>query len=83
MPEPTLRAVADHGHVPADSIREHYESSAEVLTRLRALGIDLEDALQKLEDDGLTNFDAAWTHLAEQLRTWLGTGSDASIHDRQ
>ena len=77
MPEATLRAVANHGDVPADSIRGNYESAAQVLTRLEALGIDLEEALQQLEDDGLTNFDGAWNHLAEQLTSTLRARPDA------
>jgi transaldolase len=71
MPEATLRAVADHGDVPADSIRDHYEASAQIVARLEALGIDVEQALQKLEDDGLTNFDGAWSQLAEQLTSTM------------
>jgi transaldolase len=71
MPEATLRAVADHGRVPADSIRDHLKDSTAVLARVAALGIDLEQALQKLEDDGLTNFDGAWRHLSERLTRTL------------
>jgi transaldolase len=67
MPEATLGAVADHGQVPADSVRDHYEDAAEVVARLVTLGVDLEGALQKLEDDGVTSFDDAWTRLGEQL----------------
>jgi transaldolase len=71
MPEATLRAVADHGDVPADSVRDHYDDSAEVVARLDALGIDLDDALQKLEDDGVSSFEGAWTQLAEELSSTL------------
>jgi transaldolase len=78
MPEATLLAVADHGDVPADSIRDRYDDSAKVIERLEALGIDFEHALQKLEDDGLTNFDGAWTQLAEQLTSTLHARPAAS-----
>jgi transaldolase len=78
MPEATLLAVADHGDVPADSIRDHYQPSARILARLEALGIDVEQALQKLEDDGLSNFDDAWTQLAEQLTSTLHARSAAT-----
>ena len=71
MPEATLRAVADHGDVPGDSIHDHYQESAEVLARDEALGMNLKEALQKLEDDGLTNFDCAWNHLAKRLTSTL------------
>ena len=52
MPEATLRAVADHGVVPMDSVRDQYDESQEVLDRLAALGIDYDDVVTTLEDDG-------------------------------
>ena len=71
MPEATLRAVADHGQVPADSIRGHYEQSQRVLGQLQALGIGYDDVMQGLEDDAVTKFDAAWQQLGEQLAATL------------
>jgi transaldolase len=71
MPEATLRAVADHGHVPTDSIRGHYDDARQLLDGLRALGIDYDNVVQQLEDDGVATFDAAWAQLAEQLTTTL------------
>jgi transaldolase len=73
MPEATLRAVADHGQVPTDSIRGHYHAAQHILDRLRTLGIDYHDVVQRLEDDGVATFDAAWAHLAERLTTTLRT----------
>jgi transaldolase len=58
MPEATLRAVAGHGEVPADSVRGRYDAQ-EVLDRLRALGIDYDDVVQTLEDDSVAKFDAS------------------------
>ena len=71
MPEATLRAVADHGQVPADSIRGHYDESQQVLDQLQRLGIDYDDVVQTLEDDGVATFDAAWERLGEQLAATL------------
>ena len=71
MPEATLRAVADHGQVPAESIRGHYEQSQRVLGQLQALGIGYDDVMQGLEDDAVTKFDAAWQQLGEQLAATL------------
>jgi transaldolase len=73
MTEATLRAVADHGQVPADSIRGRYEDAQQLLDGLRALGIDYDNVVQRLEDDGVATFDAAWAHLAEQLVATLQT----------
>jgi transaldolase len=71
MPEATLRLVADHGQVPADSIHGHYEESQQVFDQLRGLGIDYDDVVQKLEDDGVAAFDSAWERLGGQLATTL------------
>jgi transaldolase len=74
MPEATLRAVADHGRVPADSIHGHYDEARQVLDRLRAVGIDLDEVMQGLEDSAVSKFDASWDQLGEQLA--------ASLHGR-
>jgi transaldolase len=67
MPEATLRLVADHGDVPADSVRGHYGESQQVLDELQQLGIDYDDVTATLEDNGVTTFDNAWRQLGEQL----------------
>jgi transaldolase len=69
-----LRAVADHGRVPADSIHGHYDEARQVLDRLRAVGIDLDEVMQGLEDSAVSKFDASWDQLGEQLA--------ASLHGR-
>ena len=73
MPEATLNAVADHGEIPDDSIHGTYEQSQAVLGDLAALGIDYDDVVQTLEDQGVTAFDASWDHLGQRLSTALGT----------
>ena len=67
MPEATLRAVADHGRIPADSVRDHYADAREVLSQLQALGVDYHDVTASLEDNGLATFDASWRDLGDQL----------------
>jgi transaldolase len=71
MPEATLRLVADHGQVPADSVHGHYDQSREVLGQLQALGIDYDDVVQGLENDGVAKFDASWDQLGERLASTL------------
>ena len=71
MPEATLRAVADHGNVPADSIRGHYDQAQQVIEELQDIGIDFDDVMQHLEDDAVTKFDHAWRQLGDQLATAL------------
>ena len=71
MPEATLRLVAEHGQVPADSVHGHYDESQQVLDRLERLGIHYDDVTQELEDNGVSLFDAAWDRLGEQLAATL------------
>jgi transaldolase len=71
MPEATLRLVADHGQVPADSVRGHYDEAQQVLTRLAAVGVDYDGVVQHLEDDGVAKFDGAWAQLGERLAATL------------
>jgi transaldolase len=71
MPEATLRAVADHGQIPADSVRAHYSGARQVLTELAAAGIDYDDVTAGLEQRGLELFDASWRELSDQLTARL------------
>jgi transaldolase len=67
MPEATLRAVADHGEVPADSVHGRYQEAQQVLDDLRRLGVDYDDVMQTLEDDAVAKFDGSWAQLSEHL----------------
>jgi transaldolase len=82
MPETTLEAVAEHGRVPRDSVHGTYEQAQQVLDELAALGIDYDDVVQRLEDEGVAKFDASWDHLGEQLARTLeappGTATSGS-----
>ena len=73
MPEGTLRAVADHGVIPADSIRAYYPGAQRVLVRLAAVGIDYQDVVQTLEDQAVRAFTASWDRLSQQV--------SAALHD--
>jgi transaldolase len=84
MPEATLRAVADHGVVPADSIHGTYPQAHDVLERLAAVGVDYDSVVTQLEADGISKFDAAWRDLARELATALNrTTSDQSDQSGQ
>jgi len=71
MPEATLDAVADHGHVPVDSIHGTYESAEQVLADLAELGVDYDDVMRVLETDGIERFDASWDALGRELLPML------------
>ncbi len=76
MPEATLRAVEDHGQISGDSIHGSYQRSRAVLNDLAELGIDYDDVVQTLEDQGVATFDASWDHLRRQLAGALRTSAD-------
>jgi transaldolase len=63
--------VADHGEVPADSVRAHYSDARQVLTELAAAGVDYDDVTAGLEQRGLELFDASWRELSDQLAAKL------------
>ena len=71
MSEATLRLVAEHGVVPADSVRPYYADARQVLGGLRQAGVDYDDVLQTLEDRGAAAFDTAWAQLGERLAVTL------------
>jgi transaldolase len=71
MPEAALRAVGDHAVVPADSVRAQYDDAHRVLDGLQRLGVDYDDVVQTLEDEGLATFDASWEQLGRQLAARL------------
>jgi transaldolase len=82
MPEATLEAVYDHGEIPSDSIRGHYDEAQGVLDALAAVGVDYHDVVQVLEDEGVAKFEASWTDLIASITEQLQkanevTGGDA------
>jgi len=79
MPEATLRAVADHGAVPEDSVRGTYDQAQEVLDQLAAAGVDYQNVVTHLEDEAVAKFDAAWDHVGEQVTASLtGQGGQST-----
>jgi transaldolase len=71
MPEATLNAVADHGVISGDSIRPHYAHAKQVLDDLATAGIDYDDVVQLLEDEGVEKFETSWNELLESTKSEL------------
>ncbi|MFP3466970.1 transaldolase [Leifsonia sp. SIMBA_070] len=68
MTKGTLAAVADHGQTsPEDTVRGRYGESQAVLDTLARLGVDYDDVVDTLEDEGIAKFTDAWTGLAGEL----------------
>jgi transaldolase len=71
MPEPTLDAVADHGVVRGDTIRSSYAHARQVMADLAAAGIDIDDVVQVLEDEGVEKFETSWNDLLASTKSEL------------
>jgi len=71
MPEATLDAVADHGQVRGDTVTSTYAASQQTLEDLKEAGIDYDDVVQQLEDEGVSKFEDAWNELIESVTAKL------------
>jgi transaldolase len=67
MPEKTLGAFADHGEVPGDTVRGRYAEAKAVMDDLARLGIDYDDVIATLEQEGVDKFVASWNELVETV----------------
>ena len=66
LPPETLEAYRDHGD-PAARLTEGVDRAAGVLTRLPELGLDLDQATQQLEDEGVEKFNQPFDSLMATL----------------
>ena len=81
MPEATLEAVYDHGEIPSDSIRGHYDEAQGVLDALATVGVDYQDVVQVLEEEGVAKFEASWTDLIASVTEQLQKANEATGGD--
>jgi transaldolase len=72
MPQATLAAVADHGNIRGDTIRPFYTDAYQVLQDIAAVGVDYDDVVDLLEDEGIQRFEASWAAVTAQLSDRLG-----------
>ncbi|MCW2852924.1 MAG: transaldolase [Nocardioides sp.] len=68
MPEKTMEAFADHGEVTGDQVTGRVAESQKVLDGLDAAGVDFEDVLLTIEQEGVDKFKKSWTELVETVR---------------
>jgi transaldolase len=66
LPPETLEAYRDHGD-PAPRLTEGVDRAAAVLARLPDLGLDLDQATQQLEDEGVEKFNKPFDSLMATL----------------
>jgi transaldolase len=75
MPEPVIFAYEDHGDTRGDTVTGSYGAAKKVMADLTAVGIDLEDVFQVLEDEGVDKFEASWKELLESVQKSLEAGT--------
>lgn len=67
MPEKTLDAAADHGRISGDTIRPFYQQAWDVMASLKQAGIDYDDVVRVLEEEGVEKFETSWNELLETV----------------
>ncbi len=70
MPEATLDAVADHGSITGDTIHRYDEARA-TMAALAEAGIDYDDVVRVLEEEGVAKFAASWNELLDTVKKEL------------
>ncbi|MFT4214566.1 MAG: transaldolase [Microbacterium sp.] len=76
MPEKTLEATFDHGIVTGDTVTGGYAQAHELFAQLAALGIDIDDVTQVLEDEGVAKFIASWHDLQNTVAAALNAAPE-------
>lgn len=67
MPEATLDAVADHGQVRGDAVRDAYDDARAHMAALKEAGVDYDDVVRVLEEEGVDKFAASWKELLDTI----------------
>ncbi len=71
MPEKTMDAFADHGEVEGDQVTTNYDHAEKVMSDLKAAGIDYDDVIATLEQEGVDKFVDSWNELLETVQGQL------------
>jgi transaldolase len=67
MPEKTLDATAEVGDITGDTVRPFYEQAWNTMAELKEAGIDYDDVVRVLEEEGVQKFEASWNELLESV----------------
>ncbi|MCP2341261.1 transaldolase [Actinomadura rupiterrae] len=79
MPEATLDAEAEKGDPTGDTVTTEYDSARKVMQGLKDVGVDYDDVVKVLEDEGVEKFEVSWKELldsiAGELKDKAGAGA--------
>jgi transaldolase len=67
MPEETVRAFQDHGEVRGDTILEGIDEARKLFDDLGAAGVDYDDVVRVLEEEGVQKFSDSFAELLEGI----------------
>jgi transaldolase len=79
MPESVIFAFEDHGETRGDTVTGSFDAAKQVMTDLAGVGVDFDDVVKVLEDEGVEKFEASWKELLEGVDKSLknaAAGSD-------
>ncbi|MFD7643647.1 transaldolase [Kitasatospora sp. NPDC059795] len=76
MPEGTLDATDDHGVVTGDTITPNYADAQAVLDAVAAAGVDYDDVVRVLEEEGVQKFEVSWNELLDTVTAALRSHGD-------
>ena len=71
MPEETMRAFQDHGRVE-ETLTKEVDAARKLLDDLAAAGIDYDDVVATLEQEGVQKFSDSFEELLEGIREKRG-----------
>jgi transaldolase len=78
MPESVIHAFEDHGVVRGDTITGAYDSARKVMADLAAVGVDMDDVVRVLEEEGVEKFEASWIELLDGVQKSLDAAAKGS-----
>jgi transaldolase len=56
-------AEADHGQLRGDTVRGAYDDARAHMAALKDVGVDYDDVVRVLEEEGVEKFEASWKEL--------------------
>ncbi|GAA2591164.1 transaldolase [Actinomadura fulvescens] len=72
MPEATLEATADHANITGDTVTGAYDDARAHMAALKKVGVDYDDVVKVLEDEGVDKFEVSWNELLGTISGELG-----------
>jgi transaldolase len=68
MPEETIEAFQDHGKVDGDTVTKGVKEAHALLEQLAAVGVDYDDVVLTLEQEGVQKFADSFAELLDGVR---------------